>query len=225
MTMTRFAPFAFVLSLALLTACKGRDDVPHADSGDGVAVSRALWGQKLTLNASGHPQAEISAAGDFTIGGKKVDVSDAQRALLVAYHSELGGIADAGIATGKEGAKLAGKAVGAAVKGIFSGDPDQIDKEIEAEAKKVEAEAMKICDRLPGLYKAQQELAAALPAFQPYASMDEGDVEDCRNDQTSSHEAGKDVGRAIGQAIKGEDGTAKDAATEADAAAAEPAKP
>ena len=66
--MTRFAPFALVLSLALLTACKGRDDAPHADSGDGVAVSRALWGQKLTLNASGHPQAEISAAGDFTIG-------------------------------------------------------------------------------------------------------------------------------------------------------------
>ena len=82
--------------------------------------------------------------------------------MLVAYHRELGGIADAGIATGKEGVKLAGKAVGAAVKGIFSGNPDHIEQEMEAEAKKVEAEAMKICDRLPGLYKAQQELAAAL---------------------------------------------------------------
>mgnify|MGYP003580655259 CR=1 FL=1 len=35
-------------------------------------------------------------------------MNDAQRALLVAYHRELGGIAEAGIATGKEGAKLAG---------------------------------------------------------------------------------------------------------------------
>ena len=50
-------------------------------------------------------------------------------------------------------------------------------------------------------------------------------LSDGRNDQTGSHEAGKDVGHAIGQEIKGEDGTAKDAATEADAAAAEPAKP
>ena len=221
--MTRFAPLAFALSLVLLSACSGKDKAP--DTGTRIEASGALWGQNLTLNATGQPKAEISAKGDFIIDGKPVDVNAAQRALLVAYHRELGGIADAGIATGKEGAKLAGKAVGAAVKGIFSGNPDQIDKEIEAEAKKVEAEAMKICDRLPGLYKAQQDLAAALPAFAPYASMDEGDVEDCRTNQNDSHEAGKDVGRAIGQAIKGEEGAAKNAAAEADAAAAEPTQP
>lgn len=221
--MTRFAPLALALSLVFLAGCSGKDKTP--DSGNSIEASGALWGQNLTLNATGQPKAEISAKGDFIVGGKKVDVNDAQRALLVAYHRQLGGIADAGIETGKEGAKLAGKAVGAAVKGIFSGNPDQIDKEIEAEAKKVEAEAMKICDLLPGLYKAQQELAAALPAFQPYASMDEGDVEDCRTNQNDSHEAGEDVGRAIGQAIKGENGAEKNAASEADAAAAEPAKP
>ena len=224
--MTRFAPLALALSLVLLSACSGKDKAPDAGEGDGVAVSRALWGQNLTLNATGQPQAEISAKGDFIVGGKKVEVSDTQRTLLVAYHRELGGIADAGIATGKEGAKLAGKAVGAAVKGIFSGNPDQIDKQIEAEAKKVEAEAMKICDRLPGLYKAQQDLAAALPAFQPYASMDEGDAEDCRTSHTENHEAGKDIGRAIGRAVKGDNDSApgQDAAAEADAAA-KPATP
>jgi len=221
--MTRFAPLAFALSLVLLSACSGKDKAP--DAGTRIEASGALWGQNLTLNATGQPKAEISAKGDFIVDGKQVAVNDAQRALLVAYHRELGGIADAGIATGKEGAKLAGKAVGAAVKGIFSGNPDQIDKEIEAEAKKVEAEALKICDRLPGLYKAQQALAAALPAFQPYASMDEGDVEDCREGQNDSHEAGEDVGRAIGQAIKGGPGDEQNAASEADAAAAQPAKP
>jgi hypothetical protein len=201
---------AVALSVALLLAAcsKGGD-------ADGDATkSSALWGQNLKLNASGHPRAEVSAKGDFIVDGKPVPVTDAQRALLVAYHRELGGIADAGIATGKEGAKLAGKAVGAAVRGIFSGDPDQIDREMEAESKKVEAEAMKICDRLPGLYKAQQDLVAALPAFQPYAGMDAADVEDCRSDQTGSRDAGEQVGRAIGQAVKGDD-----AAAEADAAA------
>lgn len=92
---------------------------------------------------------------------------------------------------------------------------------MEAEAKKVEAEAMKICDRLPGLYKAQQDLAAALPAFTPYASMEPDDVTECRTSHNDSHEAGKDVGRAIGQAVKATQGNA---AQEADAAAAEPAE-
>lgn len=202
--------FAIALSAALLLAACSKG----GGTDDGGETSSALWGQNLKLNASGHPRAEVSAKGDFIVDGKPVPVNDQQRALLVAYHRELGGIADAGIATGKEGAKLAGKAVGAAVRGIFSGDPDRIDREMEAEAKKVEAEAMKICDRLPGLYKAQQDLAAALPAFQPYAGMELDDVEDCRSDHTDAHDAGKEVGRAIGQAVKGDD-----AAAEADAAA------
>lgn len=202
-------------AILLLAACsKGSDD-------DGDAVrSSALWGQNLKLSASGHPRAEISAKGDFIVDGKQVPVTDQQRALLVAYHRELGGIADAGIATGKEGAKLAGKAVGAVVRGIFSGNPDQIDREMEAEGKKIEAHAMKICDHLPGLYKAQQDLAAALPAFQPYAGMELDDVAECRTSQDEHREAGQEIGRAVGQAVKATQG---DAAQEADAAAAEPA--
>ena len=220
--MNRIIPIASALSLLLLAACS-RGPQP----GDSAEVSGALWGQNLKLNATGHPKAEISAKGDFIIDGKTVEVTDAQRTLLVAYHRELGGIADAGIATGKEGAKLAGKAVGAAVKGIFSGNPDQIEQQIESEAKKVEAEAMKICERLPGLYKAQQDLAASLPAFQPYATMDLDDAEDCRSSQSSSYAAGEDVGRAIGETIHGDakDGSNVNAAAEADAAAAaEPAE-
>jgi hypothetical protein len=203
-------PLALALSAVLmLAACSNGGDA----EGD-ATTSSALWGQNLKLNAKGHPRAEVSAKGDFIIDGTPVPVTDAQRALLVAYHRELGGIADAGIATGKEGAKLAGKAVGAAVRGIFSGDPDRIDREMEAETKKVVAEAMKICDRLPGLYKAQQDLVAALPAFQPYAGMGPADAEECRSDQAGSRDAGEDAGRAIGRAVKGDD-----AAAEADNAA------
>lgn len=204
-------------AVLLLAACSkgGHDD----DDGDAVRSS-ALWGQNLKLSASGHPRAEISAKGDFIVDGKQLPVTDEQRALLVAYHRELGGIADAGIATGKEGAKLAGKAVGAVVRGIFSGNPDQIDREMEAEGKKIEAHAMKICDHLPGLYKAQQDLAAALPAFQPYAGMELDDIAECRASQDEHREAGQEIGRAVGQAVKATQG---DAAQEADAAAAEPA--
>ena len=211
------------LSTLLLVACSNGGD-SDANGDARAEKSAALWGQNLKLDATGHPRAEVSAKGDFIIDGKPVPVSDAQRALLVAYHRELGGIADAGIATGKEGVKLAGKAVGAAVKGIFSGNPDHIEQEMEAEAKKVEAEAMKICDRLPGLYKAQQDLAAALPAFQPYAGMEQDDIKECRTSHSGAHDAGEEVGRALGRAVKGDaPGTAGNAAAEADAAAAQPA--
>ncbi|WP_101925466.1 MULTISPECIES: hypothetical protein [Luteimonas] len=53
---------------------------------------------------------------------------------------------------------------------------------MEAEGAKIEAEADKLCDRLPPLLASQQALAAALPAFQPYATMDATDVDDCRSD-------------------------------------------
>ncbi|MBD9477588.1 DUF2884 family protein [Pseudoxanthomonas sp. PXM02] len=209
-------PLALALSAALLLVACSKSSEADGDT----KTSSALWGQNLKLNASGHPRAEVSAKGDFIVDGKPVPLTDEQRALLVAYHRQLGGIAEAGIATGKEGAKLAGKAVGAAVRGIFSGDPDRIDREMDAEAKKVEAEAMKICDHLPGLYKAQQDLVAALPAFQPYAGMKPADVEECRSSHDESYEAGKNVGRVVGQAVKATQGNA---AQEADAAAAEPA--
>ena len=207
---------ALALSVALLLAACSKSGGTDGDT----TTSSALWGQNLKLNTPGHPKAEVSAKGDFIVDGKPVPVTDEQRALLVAYHRELGGIADAGIATGKEGAKLAGKAVGAAIRGIFSGDPDRIDREMEAESKKVEAEAMKICDRLPGLYKAQQDLAAALPAFQPYAGMDADDIQECRASHDEQHAAGQEVGRVVGQAVKATQGNA---AQEADAAATEPA--
>ena len=55
--------------------------------------------------------------------------------------------------------------------------------------------------------------------------MDSGDVEDCRSGQTSSYEAGNEVGKSIGQAIKGDGDNASErmnAADEANAAAATP---
>lgn len=167
---------SLILAIALLAACKPGASNPDAA---GATKSDALWGQNITLKATAAPKAEISARGDFIIDGKQIPVNETQRALLIAYHRELGGIADAGIATGKEGAKLAGKAVGAAVKGIFSGNSDQVDQDIKTEAAKVEAQALKLCERLPALYTAQQNLAAALPEFKPYAAMDPQDVEDC----------------------------------------------
>ena len=103
------------------------------------------------------------------------------------------GIAEAGMAIGAQGANIAGHALSGAVGAIFGGkDGEQeFEKKIEAEAAKIEAEAMKICTRLPGLMAGQQALAAALPEFKPYARMTQEDIDDC----------GKDIGKDKGVAV------------------------
>ena len=127
------------------------------------------------------PKAEISPSGDLLIEGKAVPVDATQRRQLVTYRNQILGIAEAGMAIGSKGADLAGKAVGGVFGVIFGGEKGQKDFEarMEAEGKKIEAEAMKLCTQLPPLLATQQALAASLPAFRPYATMTQDDIDDC----------------------------------------------
>jgi hypothetical protein len=93
-------------------------------------------------------------------------------------------IATDGMNVGLAGAKLGASAAGEALKGIFSGDSEGVEKRINAEAAKIEAQAKRICDRLPAMLASQQALARELPAFKPYASMDQSDVDDCGKDSS-----------------------------------------
>ncbi len=137
----------------------------------------------LDSDVAGTPKGQISPKGDLLIDGKAVAITAAQRELLLKHRANIIAIAEAGIAVGNQGADLAGKAVGAAISGIFSGEGEKsIEKKIEAEASKIEAEAMKICGLLPALLSSQNALAASLPAFEPYAKMTQKDVEECNKD-------------------------------------------
>ena len=150
---------------------------------------------------AGLPKAEISPAGDFLVDGKTIEIDGAQRELLLAHRSNIIAIADAGITIGIQGAQLGAEAAKGAIASALSGKSAEFKQRMEAEGAKIEAEADKLCDRLPALLASQQALAAALPAFEPYARMDATDVENCRKDTVVHRE---------------------DAAAEADAAA-EPA--
>jgi len=50
---------------------------------------------------------------------------------------------------------------------------------VNAEASKIEAQARKLCTLLPEMMAKQQGLAVAVPEFKPYATMDQGDIDDC----------------------------------------------
>jgi hypothetical protein len=180
---------------------------------------RELADSNIKLARDGSNRAEITPQGDLLIDGKTIAVDAAQRTLLLEYRGQVVAIAEAGIGIGIEGADLAGKAVGEALKGVFTGNTDQIEQKIEAEAKGIEQAAIKLCERLPALLDAQNRLATALPAFQPYARMDQTDIDDCGKDGNFNVDI---PGTTINTDFAVDEGG--NAAAEAEAASAEPAK-
>ena len=166
------------------------------------------WRPVVFLLTDGHPTDSTAAA------TRRWNTSFRNRANLVA-------VAQAGIAVGMQGADLGLEAATGALKSVFNGNSEEFGKEMEARGKQIEADAMKICDALPPLLASQQALAAALPAFQPYATMDQTDIDDCRHD--GDYDFNQVGANASVHAERDTDsGHATDAAAEADAAAARP---
>jgi len=196
MNLLRLLP-APLLCLPLI-ACGGTSSAPDKTIGKSVAEATSGVGQtvkeamddarkdiaqgNIKIPADKQPRAEITPDGRLLIAGKEVAANDTQRRHLQEYRGHVVAIAMDGMDVGLAGAKLGASAAGEALKGIFSGDSEGVEKRINAEAEKIEAQAKRICDRLPAMLASQQALARELPAFKPYATMDQGDVDDCGKD-------------------------------------------
>jgi hypothetical protein len=141
-------------------------------------------GKQVHSSDAGLPKAEITPQGDLLIDGKAVALDAGQRERLLAYRGHLIGIAEAGMAIGAQGADIAGEALAGVAGAIFGGKEGEqaFEQRMEAQGKKIEAEAVKLCTLLPGLLASQQSLAASLPAFKPYARMTQQDIDDCGKD-------------------------------------------
>ena len=154
------------------------------------------------------PKAEISPTGDFLVDGKTVEIDAAQRELLLAHRASIVAIAEAGIAIGVQGAQLGAEAAKGAITSLMSGKSAEFEARMEAQGEKMEAEAVKLCDRLPALLASQQALAAALPEFQPYATMDASDVDECR-DRRGERAEGREPREHRGNAAEEADAAAE----------------
>lgn len=130
--------------------------------------------------------AEITPEGGLLIAGKPVEVDAAERAMLLAYRKQVTDVALAGARIGLQGADLATTAMGEAFRGILSGDTEGMEARIEAEAAKIEAQVVVLCDQLAPLLETQQALAAAIPELEPYATMDQQDVDQCYDEHAEA---------------------------------------
>ena len=144
----------------------------------------------LAIDVNGHrvrrpdaalPKAEITPQGDLLVDGKPVAIDAAQRRQLLDYRQHVIALAEAGIAIGGRGVDIAGEALGGALGAAFGGEQARQDFErrMQAKSDQIEAEARKLCVQLPPLMALQQSLAASLPAFKPYATMTQADIDDC----------------------------------------------
>ena len=149
-----------------------------------IDVGRVHFGGNKHHDKPSLPKAQITPQGDLLIAGNKVAATPAQQTLLLDYRQQVLGIAESGMEIGEQGADLGMNAAKEGVWGALSGKSD---KEIEAAIKpktdKIEAAAMLLCKRLPDLLASQQQLAAAMPEFKPYATMQQKDVDDCGKDK------------------------------------------
>lgn len=225
--------FAALLAASMLSACSDNAS-SGADPGEpatmlGKAVKGAtdhareeLATANIQVSKDQHSKAEITPEGDLLVDGKRITPTTEQRKLLLEYRGHIIGIAEAGIDIGLQGADLAGKAVGEALKGVLTGNTDQIEQKIEAEAGGIEKAAVELCKLLPAMKVTHDKLAAAMPEFKPYATMDQSDVDDCGKDGKFNVDI---PGGAINADIDVNSGNdSGNTAAEAEAATAEPAK-
>lgn len=129
------------------------------------------------------PKAVITPQGVLVIADKPIDATPEQHAMLVDYRQQIIGIAEAGMDIGASGADIGVAAAKQAILGAFTGKSDkEIEAGIKPQTDQIQAAAMQLCKRLPGMLVSQQKLAAAMAAFKPYATMTQQDVDDCGKD-------------------------------------------
>lgn len=153
-----------------------------------IDVNNLHVGHGRRWSSGAHSNAEITPQGDLLISGKKIQATPAQHALLMDYRHQIVGIAEAGMDVGAQGADLGINAAKAAMLGAFSGKSDKdIETEIKPQVEKIKTAAMTLCRQLPSLLSSQQKLAAAMPEFRPYATMEQKDIDDCGKEMTDKN--------------------------------------
>lgn len=126
------------------------------------------------------PKAVITPQGDLVIAGKTVEATPEQHALLLDYRQQIVNIASAGMDVGAASAGMGVDIAKQAIVGALTGKSDKaIEASIKPQTDKIQAAAIKLCQRMPDLLTSQQKLAAAMPAFQPYATLTQKEIDDC----------------------------------------------
>lgn len=143
---------------------------------------------EVRIFARGRPSADILRNGDLVIGGHAVALGEAQRALTLSYYHDVHMLAASGEAVGKAGGWMALKVIGSLFSALWHGNSAIVNRTAHSQRMHLQTKLNDLCARMSALRAVQDRLAAAQPAFAPYAYVLRSDVEQClRGARESSH--------------------------------------
>lgn len=161
---------------------RARLDTENLDLGDGLRFGKA--DKDRAAKRSTLPKGEITPGGDLLVDGQAVAVDAGQRRQLLDYRAQIIDLARTGIDAGERAAMLAIDATDVSLfRLIVGGLSGSLERRVEATVhREILPMVLQVCQRLPQLRDSQQALAASLPQFRPYATLEADDVDNCERD-------------------------------------------
>lgn len=174
-------PLAAVLALLLLAPAAA----PAPAGAASISIEAGhddidLDGDDVVLTAEDGSRARITPAGELFVRGRRVATGAVERRALRHYNESVHGIVELGMELGIQGAGLAFAALGEVVAALASGDPERAERRVERRAEPIKEGARELCREVQALALIQESIATRLPAFRPYAVLEEDAGEDCR---------------------------------------------
>jgi hypothetical protein len=170
-------PALLLLPLALVATSASAVHV-RISTGEGIEIDN----DTVVITPRGEARAEISARGDLRIDGRPVALDDHDRQMLQRYNRKLHSIQAHAIEIGIEGASIGIGALAYVAVALVTGDRDAVERHVEPRAERLEEKAQHLCHEVRSLQRLQDRIADEVPAFVPYALMDEDDAADCHVD-------------------------------------------
>lgn len=131
----------------------------------------------VVLSPDKQPKASIDSSGNLTIDDKTVSVTPAQQALLMAYYMNVVDVHNTGINMAKAGGKVAIQSL------AHAGSAGKSEDKAKDATQQLVDLSMNICKDTAGIKTVQDQLAAQLPAFKPYADIvSSASVDSCVNE-------------------------------------------
>ena len=147
--------------------------------------------ERVVITNDAGNQAVITQQGTLTIEGKDVTVTPQAKGNLQQYLQTTQQIRQQGVEIARHAGGFAAGILGDVFGGLLSGESDQdIERKANQSAAEFKQSVLPICTSVQKLKQMQDAIAADMPAFKPFAVIEDKDANDCQKslkakDQTS----------------------------------------
>ena len=138
-----------------------------------------MHADRISIRTRSGGTAEIKGNGDLSIAGKPVLLTPAQRMLTTRYFTQAQIAMFDGKQTGLAGAHMAGSVIGSLFSALFHDDSHIINDTAHAQTANLDRHVDRLCAEIGAIRTTQDQLVAQLPAFAPYAAIDQHSVKSC----------------------------------------------